>query len=215
MKRVLAACVVILLPALLFAEPQFTPWAAGYPGLVDQEAGPYVKAEISLVEGELGTKKLGDFNVGDLVALRDRLSVAEQKDRYVDRIATESFFLPGLGQFQVGDTASGMGFLALDMAAIAGTLVAVYYCLPADLRFDRLNYFGDSASTIHDAWNGHSFTDFLPACGVFLGGMIIDQTVRHWASAHARREAIQAVDQGRVQFAPIIGVGFMGFGVRY
>jgi hypothetical protein len=215
MKRILSALIVILMPAMVFAAPNFPPWGQGYPELFSLEAGQYVKVEISQITGELGAKKLGDFNVEDLVSLRDRLSIAEQKDRYVDRIAAQSFLLPGLGQLQVGDTASGVGFLAMDMAAIGGTLVAVYYLLPADLRFDRLDYFGDSASTIQDAWNGHSFTDYLPACGALFGGMVIDQIVRHWASAHARREAIQAVDQGKVQFTPLIGVGFMGFGVRY
>jgi hypothetical protein len=209
MNRTLVTLIAILMPAMIFAMPQ------GFPGMFNQQAGPYVKTEISLIEGELGAKKLGDFNVGDLVVLRDRLSVAEQKDKYVDRIASESFFLPGLGQFQVGDTASGVGFLTMDVAAIAGTLVAVYYCLPADLRFDRIDYFRDSVSTIQDAWNGHSFTDYLPAFGAFIGGMIVDQAVRHWASAHARREAVQAVDEGKVQFTPIIGIGFMGFGVKY
>ena len=215
MKRVLAVLVVILMPAFVFAGPEATLWPQGLPGMLNREAGPFVKAEISLIDNEMAAKKVGDFSVGDLVVLRDRLSVAEQKDLYVDRIASESFFLPGLGQFEIGDTASGMGFLAMDVATIAGTLVAVYYCLPANLRFDRIDYFRDPASTIQDAWSGHSFTDFLPACGALLGGMIIDQTVRHWASAHARREAVQAVDQGRVQFTPIIGIGFMGFGVQY
>jgi hypothetical protein len=215
MKRILAVLIVTLMPALVFAGPEGSPWQRGFPGMFDREAGPYVKGEISLIDTEMNTKKLGDFSVGDLVVLRERLSVAEQKDRYVNRIATESFFLPGLGQFQVGDTASGMGFLTMDLAAIAGTLVAVYYFLPADLRFDRIDYFRDSASRIQDAWNGHSFTDFLPACGALLGGLIVDQTIRHWASAHARREAVQAVDRGRVQFTPIIGIGFMGFGVQY
>jgi hypothetical protein len=213
MKRIFAALIVILLPALAFA--QVSPWMPDSPGIFNREAGPYVRTEISQIEGELGEKKLGEFNVGDLVVLRERLSVAEQKDRYVEKIAAESFFLPGLGQFQVGDTASGIGFLTMDVAAIAGTLLAVYYCLPADLRFDRIDYFGDSASTIRDAWNSHSFTDYLPACGALLGGFIIDQTIRHWASAHARREAVQAVDQGRVQFTPIVGAGFMGFAVQY
>ena len=215
MKRVLAVLIVILMPALAFAGPEMSPWSQGFPGMFDREAGPFVKAEVSQIDSEMGTKKLGDFSVGDLVVLRERLSVEGQKDRYVDRIASESFFLPGLGQFQVGDTASGVAFLSMDLVAIAGTLVAVYYCLPSDLRFDRIDYFRDSSSTIQDAWNGHSFTDFLPACGALLGGLIVDQTIRHWASAHARREAVQAVDQGKVQFNPIIGVGFMGFGLQY
>ncbi|MFI5369445.1 MAG: hypothetical protein ACHQ1F_10595 [Spirochaetia bacterium] len=215
MKRILAVLIVTLMPSLLFAGPEASPWQMGFPGMLNREAGPYVKSEISMIDAEMNTKKLGDFSVGDLVVLRDRLSVAEQKDRYVDRIATESFFLPGLGQFQTGDTASGMAFLTLDLAAIAGTLVAVYYCLPADLRFNRIDYFRDSASTIRDTWNGHSFTDFLPACGALLGGLIVDQTIRHWASAHAKGEAVQAVDQGKVQFTPRIGIGFMGFGLEY
>jgi hypothetical protein len=215
MKRILATLIVILMPALVFAAPHGSPWARGYPEMFDQDAGPYVRSEISLIESELGTKRLGDFSVEDIVSLRDRLSVAEQKDQYVNSLAMHSWFLPGLGQFQAGDVASGVGFLTMDMAAIAGTLVAAYYCLPSDLRFDRLDYFRDSSSTIQSAWNSHSFTDYLPSIGVFVGGMVIDQIVRQWASAHARGEAVQAVDQGKVQFTPRIGIGFMGFGVRY
>ena len=215
MKRILVTLIITLMPAMVFAMPVSPPWAQGQLGLFDQEAGPYVKTEISLIDNELGPKKLGDFTGADLVSLRDRLSIAEQKDRYVDRIAAQSYFLPGLGQFETGDTASGVAFLTLDLATIAGTLVAVYYCLPADLRFDRIDYFRDSSSTIQDAWDGHSFTDFLPSIGVFVGGMVIDQIVRRWASSHARGEATQAVDQGKVQFVPRVGVGFMGFGVRY
>jgi len=215
MKRVLAVLIVTLLPAMVFAGPGFSPWTPGDPAMFDREAGPYVKSEILQIQGELGERKLGEFDVGDLVILRDRLSVAGQKDRYVDRIGSESFLLPGLGQFEVGDTASGVAFLTLDVAAITGTLLAVYYCLPADLRFDRINYFGDSGTSIQDAWNSHSFSDYLPAAGALLGGLIIDQTIRHWAAAHAKREAAQAVDQGKVKFTPIIGVGFMGFGVHY
>lgn len=124
MKRTLVTLIVVLMPAMIFAMPQGSPWARGFPEMFSQEAGPFVKTEVSLIDNELGAKKLGDFSVGDLVALRDRLSVAQQKDQYVDRIAAQSFFLPGLGQFQVGDTASGVGFLTLNIATIAGTLVA-------------------------------------------------------------------------------------------
>lgn len=30
--------------------------------MLNKEAGPYVKTEISFVEGELGAKRLGDFS---------------------------------------------------------------------------------------------------------------------------------------------------------
>ncbi len=151
----------------------------------------------------------------DLASFRDRLSIARQKDQYVERIAMESLFLPGLGQFEVGDAGSGLGFLTLDLGVVAGTLAAVYYLLPSDLRFDRLDYFRDSTSSIQNAWSSHSITDYLPSIGAVVGGMVIDQMVRHWASEDARKAAIKAVDQGAVKFAPRIGIGFMGFALQY
>ena len=173
-----------------------------------------MRSEIGLIETDYDTKSFAEFTVKDLMTVRDRLSVAAQKDHYVNRIATESYSFPGW-------TIRGRGhrgracFLTLDIAVIAGTLVAAYYLLPADLRFDRVNYFGDSASTISNAWNGHSFTDFLPMIGAVAGGFVIDQIVRHFASTHARREATRAVDLQRVTFTPQIGIGFMGFDLRY
>jgi hypothetical protein len=186
MKRTLAMLIITLMPAILFAAPMGSPWANRGLESLRQEAGPYVKADISLIQTELGAKKLGDFTIEDLAVLRDRLSIAQQKDQYVDRIAAESFFLPGLGQLQVGDTASGVGFMALNLGVVAGTLAAAYYLLPSDLRFDKLDYFGDATSRIQNAWSGHSITDYLPSMGALVGGMVIDQIVRHWASAHAR-----------------------------
>ncbi len=211
MKHILATLIILLMPVILFALPALP----DSPEVLRTEAGPYVKAEISLIQTELGSEKLGDLNVGAWTGLRDRLSIAAQKDEYVRAMAAESYFLPGLGQFHEGDTASGMGFLALDVGIIAGTLVVAYYLLPSDLRFDRLDYFRDSARTVNNAWGSHSFVDYLPAISALLGGAVLDQTVRHWASDHARRGAVDAVDQGRVQFTPRIGVGFMGFDIRY
>jgi hypothetical protein len=215
MKRTLALLIITLMPAVLFAAPMGPPCPTNGLEPLRQEAGLYVKADISLLQTELGEKKLGDFSVEDLVTLRDRLSIARQKDQYVERIAAESFLLPGLGQLEVGDTASGLGFLALDLGVFAGTLAAVYCLLPSDLRFDRLNYFGDATSTIQNTWSGHSITDYLPSVGALFGGLVIDQIVRQLASAHARGEAVQAVDQDKVRFTPRIGIGFMGFDIRY
>jgi hypothetical protein len=215
MKRFLALLVIAFLPAMLFAAPPGLPWSQVPPEIVNGAVGPYVRSEIGLIETDFGTKSFGELTMKDLVTVRDRLSVAAQKDHYVNRIATESYLLPGLGQFQVGDTGAGIGFLTLDIAVVAGTLVAAYYLMPADLRFDKLNYFGDSASTISNAWNGHSFTDYLPMIGAIAGGFVIDQIVRHVASSHARGEATRAVDLQKVTFTPQIGIGFMGFDIRY
>jgi hypothetical protein len=115
----------------------------------------------------------------------------------------------------MGDTASGFGFLALDLVVVAGTFVGVYYSLPADLHFDNINYLNDSFSTISNAWNNHNFVDYLPAIGAFLGDVIVDQFVRHWAASAARSEATNRVDSSAVKFTPRLGVGFMGFNISY
>jgi hypothetical protein len=215
MKRILAMIVIALMPALLFAAPPGVPWSRVPPEILRADVGPYVRSEIGAIETDVQGKSLGEFTMKDIVDLRDRLSVASQKDQYVDRIAAESYFLPGLGQFQVGDTGAGLGFLGLDLAVIGGTIAAAYYLLPSDLRFEKLDYFRDSASTISNAWNGHSFTDYLPSIGAVFAGFVIDQVVRHAASSHARGEATRAVDLGKVTFTPRIGIGFMGFDLRY
>jgi hypothetical protein len=215
MKRILAALFIALMPAMLFAAPPRLPWAQVPPEILGKDVGLYVKSEIGQIEADYGTKSLGDFTMKDIVEVRDRLDVASQKDDYVDSIAVESYLLPGLGQFKVGDAGAGIGFLSLDLAVAGGTLMAMYFLLPSDLRFDRLDYFRDSFSTISNAWNGHSFTDYLPSIGVAFAGLVIDQIVRHAASSHARDEAVKAVDQGKPVFTPRIGAGFMGFNVRY
>jgi hypothetical protein len=214
MKRNVLVLAAVLLPALAFAQPMPL-WVGGLPLMVRTEAGPYLSAEISLVQSELGARKIGDIDVATLLSVRDRLSIAAQKDAYVRKTAMESFFLPGLGQLETGETAAGIGFMAFDLGVIAGTLAGAYYLLPADLRLDRIDYFRDNVTTINNAWCGHSFTDYLPAFAALLGGMVVDQTIRHWSAANARRGASRAVDEGRATFTPRVGPGFMGFDVAY
>lgn len=57
--------------------------------------------------------------------------------------------------------------------------------------------------------------DYLPAAGVFLGGVIVDRIIRHWSSAAVGRDATDLVDKGGVKFTPRLGVGFMGFDAAY
>lgn len=217
MKRTFFVLLVLLAPVVIFAGP-IGPWGQGPWGGPFQrpiEAGPYLSAEILQIQSEVGQQKLGDIDASTLFSIRERLSIAGQKDAYVHDMSMHSLALPGLGQFEMGDTGSGFAFLGLDLAAVAGTLVGVYYTLPSDLRFDRIDYFRDSFSSISGAWNGHTFVDYLPAIGVFMGGVIVDQIIRHWASRAAGSEATSRIDSGSVKFTPRIGIGFMGFDVAY
>jgi hypothetical protein len=221
-KRIIPVVAILALAAVAaFAVPPFGgpgPYGAMppyVPGAPTGEAGPYLSEEIQRIGAEQGPQKLGDLDVAGLFALRDRLSVAAQKDQYVRTIALHSYVLPGLGQMETGHTAEGVGFLAADVATLAGTFVVAYYLLPRDLRFDRLDYFGSDIGSINDAWEAHTFKDYLPACGALLVGMIVDQTLRHWSAADARRDATRAIDARRVTFTPKVGLGVLGFEVSY
>ena len=216
MKRILIALIVAAVPAALFAAP-FGPWnqPAGPAFLHPTEAGPYLRAEILQIESEMGSQKIGEVDMSGLVALRERLSIAAQKDDYVRKMSAHSYFLPGLGQFETGNTGSGFLFLGLDVATLAGTFLGAYYLLPEDLRLNKLDYLGNSFTTISNAWNGHTLPDYLPSMGVLLVGMIVDQTIRHFAASGAGRDAAAAIDRGSVNFTPRIGLGFMGFDVAY
>jgi hypothetical protein len=213
MKRVLPVLFLLALPSLLFANTGFVPFAMR--PVIRGDLGPYEKAEILGIQDELGAQKIGDIEIATLLSVRDRLSVAQQKDEYVRSAGIHSLLLPGLGQLEQGDTGAGIGFLVADLAVIAGTVIGAYYLLPADLRFDRIDYFGSNFTTINNAWSGHSFTDYLPAFAALIGGMVVDQTIRHWSAADARRGAARAIDAGRVQVTPRLGTGFMGFNVAY
>ena len=217
MKRAFIVFVICLIPGLMFANPNDRPWMQhqGFQDLRPVEAGPYYSAEVRQIESDMGQQKLGDVDVAGLAALRERLSIALQKDAYVNRVRTESLFLPGLGQFETGDTTNGLLFMGLNLAVLTGTAFAVYYSLPDDLRFNRLDYLHSSFSTINNTWNGHSIVDYLPAFGVFVGGAIVDGIIRSWSSQHAGKEATGLVDSGAVKFTPRIGIGFMGLDVAY
>jgi hypothetical protein len=213
-RLILFALAFALFPGAIFAQP-VSPWMMGFPMKGSAEAGPFLRAEIGRIEADLDGQKMGDIDVSTLFAVRDRLSVASQKDAYVRDMGIHSFLLPGLGQIQTGDTAGGIGFMAADLGVLAGAFVGAYFLLPSDLRFDRIDYFGSSVSAVHSAWTSHSVTEYLPAFAAFMAGMVLDQTLRHWSAAIARREAASTVEDGRVSFTPRVGIGFMGFDIAW
>ncbi len=95
------------------------------------------------------------------------------------------------------------------------TLAGFYFLLPADLRFDRLDYFKTSFKDINDTWEAHSLNDYLPSIGMMLAGTLVDLGVRFWASGDAYAGARAAVDSGRAELKPVVGPGFLGVGVSY
>lgn len=177
--------------------------------------GPYAKAELGAIRTELGDREFGELTLARLEPYWTRMNSALSKDQYLERVSKMSMILPGTGQFENGDTSKGVGFLSLHVAVVTGTLAGFYLLLPADLRFDRLNYFKTSFKDINDAWEAHSLNDYLPSIGMMLAGTLVDLGVRFWASGDAYAGARAAVDSGRAELKPVVGPGFLGVGMSY
>ena len=177
--------------------------------------GEYGKAEREAFRAEFADKTIGDLNGSELVSWADRLSVARQKDAWLASSMRSSMMLPGKGQFMNGDSIGGGLFTAAHLATIAGTLVGWYMVLPADLKFDQLNYFTDSFCTIKTRWENRSFMDYLPSMGVMAGGMAVDMIWRIWSAQSALSLAKAGIDEGKVKFEPFVGPAAMGMMLRY
>lgn len=215
MKRIFIAAVAIMaLATTAFAQPMM-PGHGGAGGRIPLLSGEYTAAETKALASEIGTRTIGEMTVNELSGYGARIELAMQKDAYVRSTAVMSMFLPGAGQIRNGDTASGIGFIALHTATIAGSLAGLYFLLPADLRFDNLDYFASSKQTIHDAWMSHSIEDYLPAMGMVVAGMIVDGGIRHWSAVSAARGARAAIESGKARITPVVGPGYLGMGMHY
>jgi hypothetical protein len=218
-KKIVRISIVMIFTALfttVFAEPGW--WHENEGPLYGNEltlSGPYAKAEISNIRTELGSKPLGEMTINQLSPYWDRMDTALSKDIYLKQTSMLSFALPGAGQLRNGDTAEGLGFMALNLTVMAGTLTGAYFLLPADLRFDRLNYFNTSFQKIGDTWNSHSFNDYLPSMGTMAIGCLIDMIIRAWSSEAAYHESIAAIDSGRANIEPLAGPGYLGIRMRF
>lgn len=215
MKRIFIASIAIMaLATMAFSQPMM----AGHgrtAGRLPSLSGAYTAAETTALASELGTRTIGEMTVNELVGYGARIQLAMQKDEYVRSTAMMSMFIPGAGQLRNGDTAEGAGFIAVHAATIAGTLAGIYYLLPADLRFDSLDYISSSKQTIHDAWMGHSFVDYLPAMGAAVAGMLVDGGIRYWSATRAAYGAKAAIDSGKATLRPMVGPGYFGMGMHY
>jgi hypothetical protein len=177
--------------------------------------GSYEKLELEALRSDLAGKSLGELGGGEVLGWVDRLSIARQKDRWLASSMVASMMLPGRGQFMNGDTAGGSLFAAAHLATVAGSLVAWYYVLPSNLRFDQLNYYSSSLATIKTAWESNSLQGYLPSIGVLAGGMALDMVWRVWSAHGALAEAKAGIDAGRVELQPWAGPLGMGMRLRF
>lgn len=175
----------------------------------------YAKAELFSIVEELGTRSFGELSLAGLKPYWDRLGTAIQKDSYIQRATTLSLIFPGAGQFKNGETAAGLGFLGLHTSVVAGILVGTYFMLPADLRFDRMDYLSSPIESIRTAWRSHSIGDYLPAMGIMTLGALVDSGIRIWSSVNARDGAKALVESGNVQFEPVVFPGCFGMKMKF
>ncbi len=189
------------------------PWPEGRPGLT--LSGPYAKEELSAIKADLGDQEFGDLSIARLSPYWTRLNLALSKDQYLEETSKMSLIMPGAGQFKNGDTSEGIGFLSLHLAVVTGTLTGFYFLLPADLRFNNLDYLDTSLRDINDAWQAHSIRDYLPSIGVLMAGAVLDMGIRYWASREAYAGARAAVESGRAELKPVLGPGYLGFGMAF
>ncbi|WP_455383140.1 hypothetical protein [Salinispira pacifica] len=167
----------------------------------DPDVATYRSSIDGVLADDLG-RPVGQLTVGELVRLANEVSVSRQQYEWVKRSQRASAVLPGVGQYMNGDSLSGTLFLGGDILLFAGTIVGAYFLLPEDLRFSSISYFGDSSQKIHDAWNSHSFSDFLPTIGVLAGGFILQGVLRVVSANHAAGLARENIREGRISFEP-------------
>ncbi|MDA8410122.1 MAG: hypothetical protein M0001_06985 [Treponema sp.] len=185
-----------------------------------RSGGPFFSADplgggLELMAAQLGDKKLGDLDGPALAALAQKVRQAEFERAFVNHAALMSFVIPGSGQFMSGNPGGGAAFLAAQVAVVGGTMAGAYFLLPADLRFDKLDYLGSPMVNIKNTWQAHSIADYLPSFGVMVAGMVVDMPLRYFAAKGAASDARAAIKAGTVKFEPEIGPGFAGWRWRY
>ncbi len=162
--------------------------------------------------------QIGTLTVADLTGIASRVSVARQEQAYIQRVSRASLRFPGVGQLMTGNTLGGVLFLTGDVAVMAGAMVGAYFLLPANLRFDALNYYTTNIGDIKTAWQNHSIADYLPSLGVMAGGMLLKGILGHVSSRLAAEEARKNIASGKVTFTPRLGFDgsglMLGFGIR-
>jgi len=215
MKTRIVLSLLLTVAAAAFARPPMGPGMHPHRFPIERT---YLRAELDSLAGE--EAELGSLSYGELREQAGRLSVALQKDRFVARSKAMSYMLPGSGQLLNKEYGSGAAFLATDLVLGVGTLVGTYFLLPADLRFNELNYFDTPFNVIRDTWEGHTFMDYLPSMALMAGGAVLRAILGQFSAAHAEKLARRNIDGGKIDFTPDLllqpgGGMMMGLGWRY
>jgi hypothetical protein len=215
MKTRILAILLLSTAAAAFARPPMGLGMSPHRLPIEHD---YLRAELDSLFGMDG--ELGSLSYGELRELAGRLSVARQKDRFVARSKTMSLMMPGSGQFLNKEVGAGAAFLAADLAVVAGTLAGAYFLLPDNLRFQQLDYFHTPFNQIRDAWEGNTFTDYLPSMAMLAGGGLAKAILGQISSTHAGKLARRNIDAGTISFKPDLlvlpdGGMMMGLGWRY
>lgn len=160
------------------------------------------KEEAAVILEAVDNTPIGEFTLNEMKEVALDLSIPFQKMQFVKNSKIASAVLPGIGQYMNNDPLSGTLFLISSIALTAGTLIGAYYLLPDELRFESLDYFSDSRSTIRERWENQSFEDLLPTMGVMAAGFLVNGVIRLFSAAHAGKLAQKNIAEGKIQFEP-------------
>ncbi len=209
MKRLALLLALLAIGGAAFAVP------CGGPRDPFQLDEAFLRAEVDQALAAERDRQLGALTIGELQELLGRLSVAQQKTAFIARSRAMSMMMPGLGQLANKDMVGGVLFMTADLAVLAGTVLGAYFLLPADLRFDRLDYFYGHFNDIRDQWESHSFMDYLPAAAVLVGGGLLKAVLGGISAGHAEKLARRNIAEGKITFEPRLTLpphGPMGMG---
>ena len=179
-------------------------------------ASSFLETELKAAAAEVSSRQVGTMTIDDIEKITAHLTIAVQKERYVQRIRNASFLLPGAGQFMAGDDLGGWLFVAWDVSLLAGTLISAYFVLPSNVQFGSLDYLNSPLSTIKAAWESNSLASYLPLIGVLAAGVILETGLRYVSADNAARRAQKNISEGKVTFQPSfeLGNGGLGFGLN-
>lgn len=186
------------------------------------DADPFA-AEARMFLNKHRDTAIGDLTFGDVETFMARLSVPLQESAYVRRIGAASMMIPGAGEFMAGDAAGGTLFVAADILVAAGTVAGVYFLLPAELQFDKLDYVNSTHTQIKDAWKtaaeSATLATMWPTVAVVTGSVILRKVFSVLSARHAADLAKENIETGKVAFRPNPALllspgGKPGFGMR-
>ena len=196
MKKLLLLFLMVAVAASVFADG-----CLGSEGYGNDDYRVY-REEAAAILKSIDDVPIGEFTLKEMKELNLELSIPFQKMQFVKKSKAASAVLPGIGQYMNNDPLGGTLFLVSNIAVITGTLIGAYYLLPDELRFDSLDYFNDSYSTIHERWGNQSFVDLLPTMGVMAAGFVVNGVIRFFSAAHAGKLAQKNIAEGKIQFEP-------------